>query len=338
MRRQNRINNPSKIDDLLIEEKLKEGNLIIVQFSDKIYSELILEELNELCQKYDDNFSVRFYGHHQNSFDCRTLSKIPNVKSLWIDCLSKVENLSQLTELKNLKRLSLGVYELKEKEILQAKNLQNLSELILGETKTKALNLKYLEDYKSLNRLILNGHVKNIDSIGELKNIEQLGLNSISKIPLTFVNNLGNLKALRFVLGGRESLAEIEENQIESLEITRVRGFNNLKNISNFKNLKRLLIEDQIQLKELYFEEEFSNLKDFKLLNCKSFSSLSGLQNLTSLHQLRISRTAINFDKFIKSSLPKSLEIFAFYTSKRKVDKSIRERLINLGFKDGLKK
>ena len=269
MRQQNRINDPKTFDKLLIEKDLKAGKLVIVQFSDKFYSDSLLSDLNELCLRFDENFSVRFYGHYQVSFDCKTLSKIPNVKALRLDCLLKADNLEGLTELKYLKRLSLGVFELKDTEILQTPNFHNLTELIIGETKTKALNLKYLENYKDLNILIICGHTKNIDVVGNLSNLEYLGLNSISKVSVDFINRLKKLKSLHFLLGGRENIDEIEENEIETLEIIRVRNFNSFKNISNFKKLKNLTIEDQIQLKELLFDKENSNLKDFKLLKFK---------------------------------------------------------------------
>ncbi|UJP64744.1 hypothetical protein [Mongoliitalea daihaiensis] len=338
MRPQNRINNPEKIDRLLIDKDLKDGKLVIVQFSDKLYTDKILAELNELCLEYDDNFSVRFYGHYQGSFDCKTLLKLPNIKALWLDCLLKVDNLEVLTELKNLRRLSLGVFELKETEILQANNLKNLKELIIGETRTKALNLQHLENYKDLNFLIISGHTKNIDVVGKLTELEYLGLNSISKVKLDFVNKLKKLKSLHFVLGGRENLDEIEENEIETLEIIRVRAFNSFKNISNFKKLKNLLIEDQIQLTELHFDKEILSLTDFKLINCKTFKSLTGLEKLSALNQLRISKTDINFDEFIKQKFPKSLDILAFYTAKTKIDKENKERLFKIGYIDGLER
>ena len=285
---------------------------------------------------YDENFSIRFYGHSQGSFDCNTLSKLPNIKSLWLDCLLKADNLEVLTELKNLRRLSLGVFELKETEILQANNFQNLKELIIGETRTKSLNLKYLEKYKNLNYLIICGHTKNIDVVGKLTDLEYLGLNSISKVPLDFVNKLKKLKSLRLTLGGRENLDEIEENEIEILEIIRVRAFNSLKNISNFKNLEMLRIEDQIQLTGLHFDTELSMLNDIKLINCKTLKSMTGLKKLSHLNQLRIYKTEIEFDEFIKQIFPKSLNILAFYTAKTKVDKEIKEQLLRIGYKDGL--
>jgi hypothetical protein len=338
MRPQNRINNPEKIDRLLINKDLKDGKLVIVQFSDKTYSDKTLSELNELCLEYDENFSVRFYGHYSNSFDCRALLKLPNIKSLWLDCLMKADNLEILTELKNLRRLSLGVFELKDTEIFQANNFKNLNELIIGETKTKALNLKYLENYTDLNYLIICGHKKNIDAIGKLTNLTYLGLNSISNVPLDFVNNLKKLKTLSFVLGGRENLDEIEENEIETLQVIRVRAFNSLMNISNFKKLKSLQIEDQIKLEELHFDKETASLKDFKLINCKKFKTLSGLENLRNLNQLRIYKTEIDFKEFVKGPFPKSLDILAFYTSKVKIDKGIKEELLKLGYKDGLER
>lgn len=336
MRPQNRINNPEKIDRSLINKDLKDGKLVIVQFSDTIYSDKILADLNDLCLEYDDHFSVRFYGHYQGSFDCKTLLKLPNIKALGLDCLMKADNLEALTELKNLRRLSLGVFELKETEIFQANNLKNLKELIIGETRTKALNLQYLENYKDLNYLIICGHTKNIDVVSKLTDLEYLGLNSISKVKLDFVNKLKRLKSLHFALGGRENLDEIEENEIETLEIIRVRAFNSFKNISNFKKLKSLQIEDQIQLTDLHFDKEIPTLTDFKLINCKTFKSLTGLEKLNGLKQLRIYKTEINFDEFIQQQFSKSLDILAFYTAKTKIDNEIKERLLKLGYKDGL--
>lgn len=336
MRQQYRINNPDKIDRLLIDKDLKDGKYVIVQFSDKIYSDILLAELNELCLEYDDNFSVRFYGHYQDSFDCMTLQKLPNIKALWLDCLMKVDNLEVLTELKNLRRLSLGVFELKETEIFQANNLKKLKKLIIGETRTKALNLQYLESYTDLDYLIICGHTKNIEVVGKLAKLEYLGLNSISKVKLNFVNKLKKLKSLHFVLGGRENLDEIEENEIETLEIIRVKAFNSFKNISNFKKLKNLLIEDQIQLTKLHFDKEISTLTDFKLINCKTFKSLTGLEKLSELKQLRIYKTDINFDEFVKQHFSKSLDFLAFHTAKVKIDKEIKEKLLKLGYKDGI--
>jgi len=54
-------------------------------------------------------------------------------------------------------------------------------------------------------------------------------------------NNVIERKAL---LGGREHLKEIEENEINDMEISRVRGLHGLSNITKFRALTSLKIVD----------------------------------------------------------------------------------------------
>ncbi len=330
--RQNRINDPKIIDSEYIDKELKEGKHVIVQFSDKTFNDKMLDQLNDLCDKYDRNFGVRFYGNYSDAFDFKNLLKIPNVKCLYIDCLSKADNINSLTELKKLQKLSLGVFELKETEILNSNNLKSIEELFLTETKTKAFNLGYLKDYRNLKLLVIGGHSKNIDSVGELTELEYLSFNSVKHVPIHFVNKLKKLKTLNFILGGRENINEIEENNIENLNITWVRGFNDLSCISKFNNLKALHIEDNIQLNRIQFDKEFHSLVDLKILNCKTLDSLIGLEKLTSLNHLRIYKTNLDFNKVISQKLTSSLKVFAFYTTKKKIDDEIKLKLKNMGY------
>lgn len=334
MRPQRRITYP--LDENYIDNELKAGGEVIVQFSEETYDDKVLSHLNLLCSKYDKNFAIRFYGYYSGGFDFNTLLKIPSVKSLYVDCLTTAENVNAIKQLQNLEKLSLGVFELKETEILNSPNLKKLTELTIMETRTKAFNLEYLKDYKDLKFLILSGHNKNIEAIGELLSLEYLSFNSVKKTPVPFVNKLKKLKTLKFILGGRENIHEIEENEIENLEIVWVRGFNDLSNISNFKKLKTLIVEDNIQLKSIHFDKELPYLEDLKILNCKTLNSLTGLENLPSLKQLRIYKTEIDFEKFVNQKFPKSLKIFAFYTSKQKVDREIKQVLESKGFTEGL--
>lgn len=334
MRPQRRITYP--LDETFIDNELKAGGEVIVQFSEESYDDKALSQLNKLCSRYDKNFSIRFYGYYSGAFDFNTLLKIPNVKSLYVDCLTKAENVNAIGQLQNLEKLSLGVFELKETELLNSPNLKRLTELIITETRTKAFNLEYLKDYKDLKFLIIGGHSKNIEAVGELTSLEYLSLNSLKKTPVPFVNKLRKLKTLKFILGGRENIYEIEENEIEHLEIVWVRGFNDLSNISNFKKLKTLLIEDNIQLSSIRFDKELPCLEDLKILNCKTLNSLTGLENLPFLNQLRIYKTDLDFDKLITKRLPENLKTFAFYTSNQKVDKEIKQVLEGKGFTDGL--
>jgi protein phosphatase 1 regulatory subunit 7 len=331
---QNRIDNPEKIDFGLIDRELHEGKHVIVQFVDTSYTDKKLSQLNDLCDKYGENFGIRFYGHYSSSFDFNTLRKIPNVKCLYVDCLMSADNVLTLQELPKLKALSLGVFELKETEILKSENLHQLSSLILAETRTKAVNLDYLRDFQDLQSLIIGGHTKNIESVGELSKLGFLSFNSIKKTPVPFVNKLTKLKTLKFILGGRESIHEIEDNEIENLEIVWVRGFNDISNISRFRKLKTLLIEDNIQLPKIHFDKELPNLCDLKILNCKTLNSLTGLEYLPSLKQLRIYKTNLDFDTVVNQNLSDELKTFAFYTTKKKIDEEIKSKLKLRGYSE----
>ncbi len=329
---QNRINDPSEINSEYIAKELGLGKHVIVQFSDATFNLKLLTDLDALCKKFSSDFGVRFYGHYSSSFDFKTLLSLPNVKCLYVDCLTNALNLETLAQLKKLEKLSLGVFELKEMEILDLPNLKNLSELILTETRSGALNLDYLKDYKNLRLLIVGGHTKNIDSIGKASKLNFLSFNSIKKTPVPFVNELKDLRTLKFILGGREDIREIESNEIENLEIIRVRGFKDLGSLSSFRNLRMLLVEDNIQIKKIHFDNTLRQLRDVKILNCQGLNSITGIKELTSLEQLRIYKTAIDFDNFITQERPKSLRTFAFYTWKKKIDQDIKSKLQELGY------
>ncbi|MCB0410643.1 MAG: hypothetical protein KDD29_10520 [Flavobacteriales bacterium] len=308
------------------------GKEVVLQFVDKTYTDKILADINELCSKFDESLCIRFYGHYSKQFDCKTLLKIPNVKCLYIDCLQSVDNLQLLKELSNLRSLSIGIYDLQDTEILNSDNLKGLTELIVTDTKTKALNLDYLRDFRNLKSLRIGGHTKNIDAVGELSELEFLSLNSVKKVPVNFINRLKKLKTLNFILGGRDNLNEIEENEIENLEIVWVRGFNDLSCISKFPKLKTLKIEDEIQLLKVHFDNIFPDLTDLKILNCKTLETISGLKNLPKLSSLIVYQTKVDFNNFMQQELPKALKYLGFHTTKSKIDKEIKTTLESKGY------
>ncbi|MEK3748274.1 hypothetical protein NYE25_08520 [Paenibacillus sp. FSL E2-8871] len=325
------INNPALLDRDLIERDLHDGNQVIIQFSHPDFYGSILEEVDELCARWNEDFGVRFYAHYSLSFDCHTLLRIPHVKMLHLDSLTQAHNTEALAKLDHLRSLSIGIYELENSEILGIDTLHSLNKLnIISDKKT--LNLQYFREFSDLEELHVGGKVKNLDAIGYLENLNYLALHSISKLPLHCINRLRKLEHLRILLGGREHIHEIEENTIENLEITRVRGFHDLTNITAFQALKRLVIEDQIQLKEISFNQEMKALEELSIRNCKGLTRLTGMEQLPLLHTLRILKTAIDFDSFIHQKLPNSLSSVEFATFKSKADREIQQSLAKLGF------
>lgn len=325
------INNPIALDRVQIEQDLRGGNQVIVQFSHPEFYGSILEEVDELCARWDEDFGVRFYAHYSLSFDCQNLLRIPHVKMLQLNSLVQAHNTEALAKLDNLYSLSLGIYELENSEILGIDTLRSLKILNIISDK-KILNLQYFKEFSYLEELHVGGKVKNLDAIGYLEDLNYLALHSISKLPLHFINRLRKLKNLRILLGGREHIQEIEENEIEDLEISRVRGFHDLTNITAFKALNRLVIEDQIQLQEISFNQEMKALEELSIRNCKGLTRLVGMEQLPLLHKLRIFKTAIDFDSFINQKLPNSLSSVEFATFKSKADQEIQQSLLKLGF------
>jgi len=247
-----------------------------------------------------------------------------------------VQNFGFLKRLQSLSRLNVGIFDATERDFLSWDNLRNLSYLCLVEIRTGSFDLQYLKNYQSLKTLFINGHTKNIEAVKYLSNLDKLSLSIPTKAKIGFINDLPNLRSLKFILGGRENLDEINNYSIEELEIVRVRGFSTFGNLSNFNRLRNLLIEDQIQLETITFNQELPYLTDVKILNCKSLNLIIGLRWLTNLQQLRVYKTNVNFDEFIRQELPEKLKILAFYTTKRKIDEKIAVRLNELGYSDGL--
>jgi protein phosphatase 1 regulatory subunit 7 len=331
------VQDPQIIDEQLINDKLRDDYKVRVQFSEPIYSEKILSQLNGLALSYDSNFQIRFYAHHRTGFDCKTLEYIPNVKSLSLDCLTRAQNVDELKQLKFLEKVGIGIFELDSLDILSYDNLKKVNRLSILDTKSKALNLEFLSDYNNLIDLQIAGHTKNINAIANLKQLDTLTLHSIRKVPLSFINSLKSLKTLRIILGGRDNINEIEENNIENLELIWIRGLNDLSALKSFKHLKELRIQDEIKLKEIHFSKS-NFLQDVQIFNCKALQKISGLENLVSLSNLRIGGTSVDFDDFLdNSAFPEKLKTIDFYTWKVKRDNEIRKRLDMRGFQESIR-
>lgn len=327
-----RIDNPNQIDAILIEREIGLGKEVIIQFSDVTYTSGMLNDINELCLKCDENLCIRFYGHYSKVFDCKILRKIPDVKCLLLDCLTSVKNLHVVTELANLEVLAIGIFELEETELLGSDNFRKLKGLTVGETKSKSFNLVHLEKINNLKSLRISGHTKNIESIGELSDLDCLSLNAIKQVPVGFINKLKKLRKLEFLLGSRLNINEIEESKIQELDIIWVRGFNDLSCLSKFPKLNKLRVENQIQVTDIQFDRNLSNLSDLKVINCKKLETLTGLSNMPHLQSIVVSRTGVDFDVFMQQELPNSLSHLGFYTGKSKVDKDIKSALLEKGY------
>lgn len=331
-----RINDPQILDCSAIRSEVSNGGSVIVQYSRPLYTDAALAALNTLCAELDDKLCVRFYAHYFAKFDCATLRHLPAVKNLELNCLMEVDNFDSLKELHYLSRLNIEIAELTDADFLSWSNLNTVTDFRLGGSRKNNVELKYLEDYTGITTLSLDGHIKNIQAIGKLEKITELTLSISSRASIGCLNHLPKLKTLRFVLGGRTDLNELDLFTAETLEIVRVKGFTDLGNLSKFKNLKKLLIRDQIQIRRLDFGGDLTNLTDVQLFNCKNLGTVAGLSHLRSLRTFRVYKTSIDFDDMMQQKLPAALKTLAFNTSIKSIDTAIKARLTSLGYDDVL--
>lgn len=326
----NWIKKPTKINKNEVKNKIESNEYFVIQFDENVYTDEILSEINSLASTLNENLEIRFYGH-KKGFDCKTLLKVDKLKNLTINCLEKVKNINALSQLNHLSKLNIGIELFKDTEILKFDNLKNLQELTLADTRN--INLKHLEEFNNLKKLIISGQFKNIESISEIKTLETLYLGSINKnVSLEFVNKLNQLKVLNINFGSRENINEITNENIEELELFRIRGLNTFESINHFKKLKKFTIKDQAQVSEIIFDEN-QDLEFIVISNCKKLEKIEGIDKLNNLKIISLLRLPkISFDEFISLKLPKALEHINFYTESKK-DKEIKERIKELGYR-----
>jgi len=328
-----RINNPDKITKKNVLSAEGVWGLPTIQFSESGQSKRLLKSINALCKIFGAKLPIRFYGHYGNDFDASVLNHLPDVQWLLVDCLQNISNSDAIFQLSKLKKLSFGVYNYENPDFLNQLNLQKLEQLTIGETKKRDIDLAYLAKAEKIRSLTIVGHTKNINEIGQMKSLQDLSLNLIGKKHgLEFASKIAKLNSLKIILGGRQNINEFSHPLLQNLQITRVRGFNNIGDLSRFPRLEHLQIEDQIQLKTL--ELASPNLEEIKILNCKNLSLIDGLSSLTKLKHLRCSRTALDYDKLSEFSWPENMQTVALYSGNKKQDDMRRKHLDMRGLKE----
>jgi len=328
------IQNPQQLDAAAIGAAIAAGRQVLVQFDTLGEPEPLLPELDALAAIHGTALTIRIYGYDPRVFDTRILRALPHVASLSIDCHRNALYLKTLGELRHLKRLDLGVYELAQTDILQWENLHGLEYLHLGETAKNNIDLAPLRHYTQLSSLTIEGHAMQIDALAGLPALTELSLYRMKNtVALDFISGIARLERLLLQLGGRESIREIDAPQLRELEVIRVRGLAELGDLGRFPLLRKLWLEDQIKLAQLDVSGN-RLLERLHLLTCKGLEQLDGLALLSELYTLSVSETKLDFDALLAQGLPAALNDVRFRTGKVRRDQEIKAMLA-LGGHDG---
>lgn len=329
---QHRIHQPARIDTAAIRTLIGNGEQVTVQFTQDRLPAPLLADLDALAATCGTALEIRFFGASAVAFDADVLRALPRAVNLSLDCHMRAIHLEQLGELGHLKRLHLGVHHLAELDILALDTLRGLEALSLGETGKGQIDLAPLRHWPQLAQLHTTGHVKNIDAITALPALTQLSLSQVkSRDEVDFISAMPALTRLRFILGGRISIAHVTAPLLEELEVVRVRGLEDLGDIGRFPRLRRLSVEDQIKVQEVRLGENPA-LAWLVLRNCKTLARLHGVAALPALGNLAVYLTQIDIDALLAGGLPATLKHLTLATGKRKRDEEIRSRLEEQGY------
>lgn len=299
----------------------------------KIKSDIYLARLDELCARHGSAINVRFYGFYSEVFDARILERLPNIRSLTINCLHDACHLEAIGTLAHLEDLSLGVFELQQKDILSHIAVENLRSLTLEETNTKALDLAPLANARTLQQLRIFGHKKNIDELNVLNQLNEFVFNPAKGKALDFLNGMTQLRALKLVLGGCENFNDVSLPHLRDLAVTQVRGLNTLGDLSRFPKLERVLVEDQIRLESVDISAKMPKLLHISFSNCKILNALPSLEIAPNLKSITAFHTALSFDDL---KLPGSLTHACVHSGSRKLEAAETAAIKSKSLKDAV--
>lgn len=330
-----RVTDPQSIDRRRVEAVLDAGRTPTIQFSAPGYSPALLREINTLCAEFGERVEVRFYGHHSGEFDGDTLAHLPAVCRLSVDCLTRIANPLRLAALPRLAHLSFGVFDFDQPDFLATIGVDRLTTLSLGETRKRNFDLTPLARCARIETLSVEGHHRGAAAIGSLPMLRTLTLRAFpNRENLAFLCNASALRHLTLVLGGRSSIEEFTHSSLEALAILRVRGLAALGGIARFTGLRRLQVEDQIQLESI--DLTGAGIERLWLYNCKRLGALAGLETLTALQEFRASLTALDLDALLHREWPVSLQALALFSGSEKWNDAARAEAERRGYADGL--
>lgn len=333
---ESRITDPRSIDRSLIAKIVESGRNPTIQFSAPGYDGALLRQVNAACAEFDARIEVRFYGHYSQAFDGDALVHLPDIRWLSVDCLTRIANPRRIAALPRLTRLSFGVHDFDEPDFVAAIGVERFTRLSLGETRKRNFDLAPLAGCGDLETLSIEGHHRNIAAIARLPRLRTLTLRAFpNREDLAFLCDAPALRHLTLVLGGRTSIEEFSHPALEALAILRVRGLAALGPIARFPGLRRLQVEDQIQLDAI--DLAGAQLERLSLYNCKTLGALPGLETLAGLREFRASMTALDPDALLHREWPPTLQALALFSGNRKWNDHARAEAERRGYAERLK-
>ncbi|WP_444884530.1 hypothetical protein [Microbulbifer sp. PSTR4-B] len=291
--------------------------------------------LNDLLIPKRPDIEIRIYGHYSKVCDLSTLAYIPSVETLSIDCLREVSDLENITHLKALKSLSVGVYNLDNFDFLESLP-QSMEALFLGATKSKKPKLDGLSKLPYLKELYIEGQNKNIEIVGELEFLEKLTLRSVSPKDISFLRKLSKLWSLDIKLGGIKDLSAIEGlGNLKYLELWQIKGLSDISVISTLTGLQYLFLQSLRNVDEFPDLSNLTKLRRIYLETMKGLEDLDGLFKAPALEEfIHVCAQNMAPDQYDQLLELKSLKKALFGFGSDKKNKQMKSKMKQKGIEE----
>ena len=246
-----------------------------------------LDLIQQACARHGDRLTVRFFNHCDRVFDAAVLDELDQVRSLAIDGILQSRNLEAVGRLPKLNNMRFGLLGKHKPDVLATVGVQRLTSFTLAETLTPPIDLAPIGEAQSLRTLRLLARGKNTESIGNCASLTELAIDPSPKFSLGFINQLAGLEILKFVLGRRESIGEIESlPALRDLSFREVHLLEDLGDLQRFPRLRRLLLSDQKRIAELQVGPGNAELEHIRLYSVPALHRIKGLSSLPVLKSL----------------------------------------------------
>lgn len=221
------------------------------------------------------DIELRVYGFYSQECDLAFLRNMTHVRKFSADCLRSVVNAEAVCDLRELRSLSIGVYDLESFDFLKGLATEKVFKLALMATRSKKPDLGILAAFPHLTTLFIEGQERRIETIAGLPDLCDLTLRSVSPDNLDFIKPLQHLTSLDIKLGGITNLQALRGlNTIKYLELWQVKGLSDIGVVGTMLGLQSLFLQslknvvsipDLSRLTRLrrVFLENMKGLKDF---------------------------------------------------------------------------
>ncbi len=283
----------------LLEKKSKGNELLFIGFNEFDRSDTFWKKLNQLFKKIPE-IELNLYSYSKAEADLSFLSFLPDVKLLKV---SMIDNLSEIKNLVNLKRLSIwdsskiidlsflnGTLDLKElyitskckkKSIMTISRLENLQSLTIERNSKVSLSFLRKNELKYLAIDNLNfDQIEFKDACLRLTAVEEIGLINISALDVdSFFESLSLVPKLKYLRFDTKNFPEDFRPDRLNLRIKKlglaIPHCTNLVWINHLVDLEELFIGNSrfIQLKEVAKLLVHPTLKSIEILTLPSLST-----------------------------------------------------------------